>query len=108
MSGVDAIATLLSLVEKHAQSITFDYSATQLLATWLREAMDKIPVLASAASLVNALGEAMQLTSGLAQTEVWTAFRDASRPVELDAAALAKINSVGDISESPCSNAEAS
>lgn len=91
---------MVSLVEKHAQGVVFDYSATNLLAVWIREAIDKVPSLASAAALVQALGETLQLTSGHAQTEVWNAFRDIARPADLNVEALGKINSVQDLGKS--------
>jgi hypothetical protein len=59
-----------------------------------------MPALSSAASLVNALGEALQLTSGHAQTEVWNAFRETVRSAELDAQAMDKVNAVQDAGES--------
>ena len=95
-TALDGLGNLLHLVEYHAQSTTFDYSATNLLAEWIRIAVNKVPALAAAASLVNALGETLQLTSGLAQTEVWNAFRDVS---ELDSELIVKMNAVRDTSK---------
>ncbi|WVW78385.1 hypothetical protein I302_100339 [Kwoniella bestiolae CBS 10118] len=66
----------LLLMEEHAKSTTFNYSSTRLLASWLDEELQALPFFGSILERLQGLVKAVQLTSGLGQTQVWMLFRD--------------------------------
>jgi hypothetical protein len=56
--------------------VAFDYSATQLLASWLQEILTGFPALAAAQEKLNGLSQSVTTTRGLGQAQIWTSFRD--------------------------------
>ncbi len=83
LPGLDIIEQMhvhLILVERYSLSETLDYSSTQLLAGWLRPAVQYFPLLAPALEKLDHLAKAVNITSGLGQTEIWAMFRDQPLP----------------------------
>ena len=56
-------------------SDTFDVSSTQLLVEWLRPELERSPLLVPAQDELHSLAQAIQLKSGLGQSEIWALFR---------------------------------
>lgn len=95
---LDQVARLVGMVEMGARSATFDYSSVNLLASWIRDAVQAEPELANAEEVLNRLAQTLQLTTGLAQTEIWTAFQE--RVVaRLSSETVAKVDTIRDAGE---------
>jgi hypothetical protein len=67
---------LVYLVEHHASGEIFDYSATQLLATWCRELLERLYGLRDVLPFLQGLAQSVNLTTGLGQAQIWSIFRD--------------------------------
>jgi midasin len=72
---VENICLYVQLVEDRARGEAFDYSSTQLLAGWLKSDMTRLPAFAPVMSKLAGLAQAVQLTSGMGQAEIWSLFR---------------------------------
>lgn len=65
----------LTLMEVHAMAETFDYSSTHILSEWMHAVMQMFPLFASALDKLKTLARAVEITTGLYQSEIWAMFR---------------------------------
>jgi hypothetical protein len=65
---------LVSLIEDHAKSNTFDFSATQLLATWMNELLLDFALFSDVMDKLPDLVSEVKLNAGFGQFELWSAF----------------------------------
>jgi midasin len=75
IEALERILVFLSILEDRAKSATFDYSSTQLLATWLQDVIAGIPQLDQAAKSLAGLADSVEISTGRGQSEVWAMFR---------------------------------
>ncbi|WWD21566.1 hypothetical protein CI109_106052 [Kwoniella shandongensis] len=87
LEKLERISVYVQLIEEHAKSTTFDYSSTKLLASWLDEEIKDIAALAPVLEMLQSLAKAVQLTTGMGQTQIWMLFRD----VQSDLAGIAEV-----------------
>ncbi|WWC86817.1 uncharacterized protein L201_001696 [Kwoniella dendrophila CBS 6074] len=76
LERLDRICIYVQLMEDHAKNSTFDYSSTKLLANWLQEDIQGVPILSPLLDKLQNLVKTVQLTSGFGQTQIWMLFRD--------------------------------
>jgi midasin len=74
---LEHVLVFVTLLEEHAKTTTFDYSATQLLSTWLQKMLQTFPTMAREQEKLQGLAQAVSITRGLGQAEVWSVFREA-------------------------------
>ena len=75
----EKLLTLLDILEARAKQTDFDYSATQLLASWLGEGLSALPELSEASQALQGLSNSVEIVTGRGQSEIWSLFR-ADRP----------------------------
>lgn len=78
LKAVEDIHVHLRIIEAHAMSDSFDYSSTQLLAGWLLPKLQQFTPLAAALEKLNGLAQAVEITTGLGQSEIWGLFLDSA------------------------------
>ena len=76
MDAIESMQVHLTLMELHAMAETFDYSSTQILSEWMHTVLRPFPPLAPALDKLDTLAQAVEITSGLYQSEIWAMFRD--------------------------------
>ncbi|EIW71201.1 hypothetical protein TREMEDRAFT_37629 [Tremella mesenterica DSM 1558] len=83
MSELERLHVFVYLLEKYGQINTFDYSATQILARWMREIISQVPVLSTQSDNLDELAKAVEITTGLGQNVIWSLYRDSeNRDIE--------------------------
>ena len=80
---MESILTLVGLLEDHTKSATFDYSSTQLLATWLHKILCQIPGLHESIESLTRLSSKVTITRGQGQSKIWSLFRPQQSHVDL-------------------------
>jgi hypothetical protein len=76
IESLERLLVLVGLLEDRARAPAFDYSATQLLASWLQDILSGFPVLAAATEKLIGLSQSVKTIRGLGQAQIWTSFRD--------------------------------
>jgi hypothetical protein len=99
MGDLERTQLLIALIEDHVKSVTFDYSAIQLLANWLGEALITIKAFNAVANKLPDLIAEVRLSTGLGQFEIWTLFLDHCHWQSLSEGMLGAIGAIGDASE---------
>lgn len=101
---MEQLQVLLGLLEARAKATTFDYSATQLLAQWLREVISDIPALHNSLAQLGTLAQSVEITTGQGQSEVWAMIRKSSNCSVLDdtfKASLRRVRDPGELFQMP-------
>jgi midasin len=75
IDSAEKLLVLLDILENRAKETDFDYSATQLLASWLGEGLAALPELAEAATTLQGLSSSVEIVTGRGQSEIWSLFR---------------------------------
>jgi midasin len=97
ITALESLCILLTLLEKRNSGDVFDYSATQLLAEWIKSAISPVPALSSVTSQLDSLARTVALETGKAQAQIWTMFRDGSDGLfDGQDALLERLNSIVD------------
>ena len=99
IDNAEKLLVLLDILETRAKQTDFDYSATQLLASWLGEGLAALPELAEVAQALRGLSSSVEIVTGRGQSEIWSLFRT-DRPRLSDDLRTA-ISRVSDPSECP-------
>ncbi|ORY30348.1 hypothetical protein BCR39DRAFT_598381 [Naematelia encephala] len=81
---LERILVYVQLIEQHSMSPAFDYSSTQLLASWLSLDLASIPALNAAQSKLAGLAKGLAVTSGLGQANIWSLFRSQKASILFD------------------------
>ena len=75
----------------------FDYSATQLLAEWIKASISTVPALASVSGQLDSLAKTVALETGRGQAEIWSMFRDGTNGLlDRDAALVERLEGITD------------
>lgn len=98
---VEQILVLLGILESRARSTTFDFSATQLLAQWLRDLLSNVPTLQSSLIHLNSLAQTVEITTGQGQSEIWALMRKPDDRLILEEGTRALLNNVRDPGQLP-------
>jgi hypothetical protein len=75
IDAAENLLVLLDILESRAKQPDFDYSATQLLASWLAEGLVVLPELSEAMPALQGLSSSVEISAGRGQSQIWSLFR---------------------------------
>jgi midasin len=94
---LESLSILLTLLEKRNSGDVFDYSATQLLAEWIKTSISAVPALSSVTGQLDSLAKTVALETGKAQAQIWSMFRDGSTgPLDGETTLLESLGGITD------------
>lgn len=98
-TSLERLHVAVTLLEKYAQSPTFDYSATQILAKAIQDTLAQVPVTLPSSTGLIELAQSVELTQGLGQSAIWAVFSTGIHKASGALRDLAnKLNQITDIS----------